>query len=144
MALGALAALPSYAVIVWRTRTRVDETLDVLAAHGTAGLFGILFIGFFAEVAWNGVSDGLFYGNASQLGHQALAAAVTPVYAFLATFVLLKLVSLAMPLRVDERHEAIGMDVTEHGEEAYVTGEGAILISTEAREEAPRPVADVS
>ena len=45
MALGALAALPSYAIIVWRPRTRVDETLDVLAAHGTAGFFGILFIG---------------------------------------------------------------------------------------------------
>ena len=67
MLLGALAALPSYAIIVWRTRTRVDETLDVLAAHGTAGLFGIVFIGFFAEVAWNGASDGLLYGNAAQL-----------------------------------------------------------------------------
>ncbi len=142
MALGALAALPSYAVIVWRTRTRVDETLDVLAAHGTAGLVGILFIGFFAEAAWNGVSDGLFYGNAAQLGHQALAALATPAYAFAVTFVLLKLVSLVMPLRA-ERQEAVGMDVTQHGEEAYATGEGAILISTEAGAEMPRPVADV-
>jgi ammonium transporter, Amt family len=142
MALGALAALPSYAVIVWRTRTRVDETLDVLAAHGTAGLFGILFIGFFAEAAWNGVSDGLFYGNAAQLGHQALAALATPIYAFVVTFVLLKLVGLVMPLRVEERHEAIGMDVTQHGEEAYVTGEGAILISTEAKVDEDRVVAD--
>ena len=49
MLLGALGAIPSYAIIVWRTRTRVDETLDVLAAHGTAGFFGILFIGFFAQ-----------------------------------------------------------------------------------------------
>src|SRR5205807_4101811 len=46
MALGAIAALPSYALIVWRPRTRLDETLDVLAAHGLAGLTGILFIGF--------------------------------------------------------------------------------------------------
>jgi Amt family ammonium transporter len=142
MALGALAALPSYAVIVWRTRTRVDETLDVLAAHGTAGLLGILFIGFFAQAAWNGVSDGLLYGNAAQLGHQALAGLATPVYAFAMTFLLLKLVGLAMPLRVDQRQEAVGMDVTQHGEEAYVSGEGAILISTEAGEELPRPVAD--
>ena len=74
MALGALAALPSYAVIVWRPRTRVDETLDVLAAHGIAGFTGILFIGFFAQTAWNGVSDGLVYGNAEQLLWQALAA----------------------------------------------------------------------
>ena len=50
MVLGALGALPSYAVIVWRPRTRVDETLDVLAAHGIAGFTGILFIGFFAQV----------------------------------------------------------------------------------------------
>ncbi len=64
MALGALAALPSYFVIAWRTRTRVDETLDVLAAHGIAGLTGILFIGFFAQASWNGISDGLVYGNA--------------------------------------------------------------------------------
>ena len=79
MALGALAALPSYAMIVWRTRTRVDETLDVLAAHGIAGFTGILFIGFFAQLAWNGVSDGLLYGNAAQLGDQALAALAAPV-----------------------------------------------------------------
>ena len=58
MALGIVAALPSYAVIMLRPRTRVDETLDVLAAHGVAGLTGILFIGFVAQAAWNGVSDG--------------------------------------------------------------------------------------
>ena len=51
MLLGALAALPSYALIVWRPRTRLDETLDVLAAHGLAGLTGILFIGFFAQLS---------------------------------------------------------------------------------------------
>ncbi len=54
MALGAVAALPSYAIIVWRPRTRVDETLDVLGAHGMAGLTGILFIGFVAQLSWNG------------------------------------------------------------------------------------------
>jgi Amt family ammonium transporter len=142
MLLGALAALPSYAIIVWRTRTRVDETLDVLAAHGLAGFTGILFIGFFAELAWNGVSDGLFYGNAAQLGDQALAALVTPIYAFAATFALLKLIGLAMPLRASEREEGVGMDVVQHGEEAYVTGEGAILITAEAGIDAELPVAD--
>jgi ammonium transporter, Amt family len=142
MLLGALAALPSYAIIAWRTRTRVDETLDVLAAHGTAGLVGILFVGFFAEAAWNGVSDGLLYGNAAQLGHQALAVLVTPVYAFVVTFALLKLIGVFTPLRATEHQEAIGMDVTQHGEEAYVTGEGAILITPEAGLEGERPVAD--
>jgi Amt family ammonium transporter len=123
-ACGVLAALPSYAIIVWRTRTRVDETLDVLA-----GFTGILFIGFFAQLGWNGVSDGLLYGNATQLGDQALAALAAPLYAFVATFVLLKLIGLAMPLRASQHEEALGMDVVQHGEEAYVTGEGAILIA---------------
>jgi Amt family ammonium transporter len=132
MALGFLGALPCYAVIVWRPRTRVDETLDVLAAHGVAGFTGILFIGFVAEASWNGVSDGLFYGNASQLGDQALAALAAPLYAFGATYVLLRLIGTAMPLRATEHDEALGMDVIDHGEEAYATGEGAILVEPDA------------
>jgi len=131
--LGALAALPSYAIIVLRARTRVDETLDVLAAHGVAGLTGILFIGFFAQTRWNGVSDGLLYGDAAQLGWQALAALVTPLYAFAMTFAILKLISLVMPLRATAREEALGMDIVQHGEEAYVTGEGAILVRGDVR-----------
>ncbi len=141
MALGALAALPSYAIIVLRPRTRVDETLDVLAAHGTAGLTGILFLGFVAQLSWNGVSDGLLYGNARQLAWQAIAGLAGPAYAFAATFVLLRLLALITPLRATEREEGLGMDVVEHGEEAYATGEGAILVSTEAGLEAPAAVA---
>ena len=141
MVLGVLVAFPCYAIIVWRPRTRVDETLDVLAAHGTAGLFGILFIGFFAQADWNGISDGLIYGNADQLLWQTLAAVATPAYAFVATFALLKLMGLVMPLRATEHAEAVGMDVTQHGEEAYATGEGAILVTTEAGESGLRPVA---
>jgi Amt family ammonium transporter len=137
MALGFLAALPAYAVIVLRPRTRVDETLDVLAAHGIAGFTGILFIGFFAQASWNGVSDGFVYGNAAQLGDQALGALAAPVYAFVATFVILRVMALFMPLRVTEREEALGLDVVSHGEEAYATGEGAILITPEAGSEVP-------
>jgi len=142
MALGVIAALPSYAVIVWRPRTRVDETLDVLAAHGIAGFTGILFIGFFAQADWNGISDGLIYGESALLGDQALAALVAPLYAFAATFILLRLMAFGFRLRVTEREEAIGLDVMQHGEEAYVTGEGAILVSTEARGEDSVPASE--
>jgi Amt family ammonium transporter len=137
MLLGAAGAVPCYAVIVLRPRTRVDETLDVLAAHGIAGFTGILFIGFFAQLAWNGVADGLAYGNASQLGDQALAAAVAPAYAFTVTYGLLRLIDIVMPLRSSEREEALGMDVIHHGEEAYASGEGAILVTPEAGVEEP-------
>jgi Amt family ammonium transporter len=150
LALGVVATIPCYALVAWRPRTRVDETLDVLAVHGLAGFLGILFIGFVAQEAWNGVAeaglaptgDGLLYGEPSLLGDQALAALVAPLYAFGATFVLLKLIGLATKLRASEGEEAVGMDVVYHGEEAYPTGEGAILVSTEARVEEPVPVAD--
>ncbi len=129
--LGAVAALPSYAFILWRPRSRLDETLDVLAAHGMAGLVGILFIGFFAQASWNGVADGLLHGNAAQLGHQALAVAAAPAYAFTMTFAILRGLGLVMALRTTEREESLGLDVVEHGEEAYASGEGAILITPE-------------
>jgi ammonium transporter, Amt family len=117
----------------------------VLAAHGVAGFTGILFIGFVAQEAWNGVADGLLYGNAAQLGEQAVAALAAPAYAFAATFALLKLIGLFSPLRATEREEALGLDIVSHGEEAYATGEGAILVEpiapTLAERRAERAVA---
>jgi ammonium transporter, Amt family len=140
LALGFAGALPCYWLVAYRPRTRVDETLDVLAVHGLAGFIGILAVGFVAQATWNGVSDGLIYGNADQLWDQVLAAVVAPAYAFGATFILLKVLGALMPLRASEREEALGLDVVYHGEEAYPTGEGAILVSTEARVEEPAPV----
>jgi Amt family ammonium transporter len=137
MLLGALAALPSYAFIVWRPRTRLDETLDVLAAHGIAGFTGIIFIGFFAQLSWNGTANGLLFGHAAQLGWQVLAALAAPAYAFVGTFVILRLLGLVMPLRATEREEALGMDVVQHGEQAYTAGEGAILLTPEVGVDAP-------
>ena len=137
MLLGALAALPSYAFIVWRPRTRLDETLDVLAAHGLASFIGILFIGFFAQLSWNGTANGLLFGHAGQLGWQVLAALAGPAYAFVGTFVILRLLGLLMPLRATEREEALGMDVAQHGEQAYMAGEGAILVTPEVDLDGP-------
>ena len=132
MVLGVVVAFPCYAVVAWRPRTRVDETLDVLAAHGVAGLTGIVFIGLVAQQGWNGVADGLFYGDAGQLGSQLVAAVATPVYAFGMTYVLLRGLAALMPLRGSDSEEAVGMDIVHHGEEAYASGEGAILIRAEA------------
>jgi Amt family ammonium transporter len=144
MALGTLVAFPSYFVVVWRPRTRIDETLDVLAAHGIAGFTGILFIGFFAQQSWNGAADGLLYGDVGQLGSQAVAALAAPAYAFTMTYVLLRVLGAIMPLRGSERDEAIGMDIVHHGEEAYATGEGAILIRPDTGADAEVPVADAA
>jgi Amt family ammonium transporter len=142
MGLGLIGTLPCYALVAWRPRTRVDETLDVLAVHGLAGFVGILFIGFAAQADWNGLSDGLFYGESALLGDQVLAALIAPAYAFIATYVILRAIGFVTNLRSSEHEEAIGLDVVYHGEEAYPTGEGAILVSTEAGVEEPVPVAD--
>src|SRR5687767_12099270 len=65
--LGAIAAVPSYYALVWRVRTRLDDSLDVVAAHGVGGMVGALLTGVFAQKAWNGVTDGLLFGNPGQL-----------------------------------------------------------------------------
>ena len=131
LAIGAIAAVPSYFVIRWRSKTRLDDSLDVVAAHGLGGLTGALLTGVFAEKAWGGV-DGLLAGNPRQLLIQLIACAVTVVYSGVASFVILKTIGFFVPLRSREGLEATGMDLTMHEEEAYASGEGAILLDEQA------------
>jgi Amt family ammonium transporter len=120
IALGAIAAVPSYFGLLWRSKSNLDDSLDVVAAHGVGGTVGALLTGVFAQKALNGVADGLLFGNPGQLGIQAIAVAAAIVYSGVASFLLLKLVSLVVPLRAEETHETAGLDVTQHGEEAYI------------------------
>jgi Amt family ammonium transporter len=136
LALGALAALPSYFGLLWRARTRLDDSLDVVAAHGLGGLTGALLTGVFASAAWGGTA-GLLEGNPGQVGRQALAVAATVVWSGGASWGLLKLIGLFSPLGVDERRQARGLDVELHGEEAYGSGEGAILVLPDLEPAAP-------
>jgi Amt family ammonium transporter len=140
MALGALATFPSYYALLWRARTRVDDSLDVVAAHGLGGTVGALLTGVLATKAWNGATDGLLYGNPRQLGIQAVAVLAAMAYSGVGTYLILKLVGLVAPLRVASRDEGLGLDVSQHGEEAYARGEGAILVLPEV---AAAPVAAV-
>jgi len=128
IALGALSAFPSYYGLLWRARTRLDDSLDVVAAHGLGGTVGALLTGVFAEKAWNGATDGVLFGNPAQLGIQAAAVLASIVYSGAGSFLLLKLVSVFIPLRAEKQEEGVGMDVSQHGEEAYAEGEGAILV----------------
>jgi Amt family ammonium transporter len=125
--IGALAALPSYYGILWRARTRLDDSLDVTAAHGLGGVVGALLTGVFARAEWGG-ADGLIAGKPMQVLTQATGVGATLLYSGVASFILLKAIGLVMPLRPPEREEAVGLDVKEHGEEAYSSGEGAILV----------------
>lgn len=140
LALGALAAFPSYFAILYRARTRLDDSLDVVAAHGLGGTVGALLTGVFAEKAWNGTADGLLFGNVRQFAIQLLAVLVTIAFSGIGTFLLLKLVNLMIPLKVAPRDEGLGLDVSQHGEEAYTSGEGAILILPGASRSTAEPL----
>jgi Amt family ammonium transporter len=118
--LGFIAAFPSYFALVWRAKTQLDDSLDVVAAHGVGGTVGALLTGVFAQKSLNGVQDGLLFGNPGQLGIQATAVVATIVYSGAVTFVLLKIVGAIFPLRAAVADESVGLDVSQHGEEAYV------------------------
>jgi len=129
--LGGVAAFPSHFALLWRARTRLDDSLDVSAAHGLGGAVGALLTGILAQKAWNGTADGLLFGNPRQVAVQAASIAVVVAYSGVATFGLLKLIGAVVPLRAGAREEGLGLDVTQHGEEAYARGEGAILVLPE-------------
>jgi Amt family ammonium transporter len=131
LALGALAAFPSYYGLLWRARTRLDDSLDVVAAHGVGGTVGALLTGVLAQKVWNGATDGALFGNPKQLGIQAAAVAATIVYSAVVTWGLMKAISLVSAIRATSPDEGLGLDVSQHGEEAYARGEGAILILAE-------------
>ena len=124
IALGAIAAVPSYLALAWRANSALDDSLDVVAAHGVGGTVGALLTGVFAQKALNGVADGMLFGNPQQLLIQATAVGAAILYSGIGSFVLLKLIALFVPLRADETHETAGLDVTLHGEEAYVHDSG--------------------
>jgi len=117
--IGLIAGLISNLVANWRAgRSRIDDTLDVFACHGVGGLWGSVAVGLFASASVNGVS-GLFYGNVGQLLSQLLAVAVVAPFAFFGSCLLLKAINMFSPLRVTPEAEDAGLDLSEHGEEAY-------------------------
>jgi Amt family ammonium transporter len=142
IALGAIAAVPSYLALIWRAKSSLDDSLDVVAAHGVGGTVGALLTGVFATKGLNGVADGLLYGNPAQLGVQAIAVLAAIVYSGGMTFVLLKIISLVLPLRASADDEGTGLDLSLHGEEAYLhEGSGSAGMSPAPSTGTPVPVA---
>ena len=129
LALGALAAVPSYFALIYRARTTLDDSLDVVAAHGLGGATGAVLTGLFADPGWSGGASGLLAGNLWQMPIQLGSVLIVAAYSAGATFGILKVLALMMPLRISSKVEGVGLDVTEHGEEAYTGGDGAILVS---------------
>ena len=121
LAIGVGGSVASYwGVNVLKARLGYDDTLDVFGVHGLAGTWGALATGLFATTSVNPAgADGLFYGNAAQLGLQALGVVVGWAVAAVGTFIILKVVGALVSLRVPEEHEEKGLDESLHGEVAY-------------------------
>ncbi len=120
IAIGVIAGVVTYVMLLLRSRKlRVDDSLDVWAAHGMGGLVGAILTGVFAEKAINAAgANGLLFGNPGQLWVQIVAVVASLAYAFLMTLLILRLLK-PLGLRVSPEEEEEGLDLATHGEEGY-------------------------
>jgi Amt family ammonium transporter len=118
--IGAAAGIVCNFVAGWRARTRLDDSLDVFACHGAGGILGSIAVGIFASTAINAAGpNGLLYGNMYQLIIQVFGVVVVGFFAFVGTYVLLRVINVFTPVRVSPEDEDAGLDITQLGEEAY-------------------------
>ncbi len=141
IAIGGVAGVLCFLAVQLRTRSSLDDSLDVVAVHGIGGLWGALATGIFAVVAATSATnalgtpvEGLFDGGGlEQLGRQALGVAAVAPYSFIVTFIILKVLDLTMGIRVSDEDEIAGLDTSQHGERAYIFGgSGPVLGIPEA------------
>jgi Amt family ammonium transporter len=120
IAIGAGGAGLSYCCINLRNKLKIDESLDVWACHGMGGLWGAIATGIFASKAVNPAGvDGLIYGNPALVGKQLIAALAVIAYAMALTWIFAKVVDMFYGLSVSDAEEQVGLDISQHGEEAY-------------------------
>jgi ammonium transporter, Amt family len=108
--IGTIASIASNAVVHWKTRSTLDDTLDVFPCHGVGGMVGMLLTGVFAAEA------GLVHGDTKLFLVQCVTLLIAAPYAFVGSWLLYKLTDVIIPLRVSERQELMGLDITQHDE----------------------------
>jgi Amt family ammonium transporter len=115
--IGFVAAIVSYTAVQLKSRTNIDDTLDVFPCHGLGGITGMLLTGVFAVEGGEGV--GLIHGNVQQFLFYILALLIVSVFTFGGSYLLYKITDRIVPMRVSSEQEAAGLDLTQHGEEAF-------------------------
>jgi Amt family ammonium transporter len=114
--IGVIAGLVCFWACTWlKRRFNYDDSLDVFGVHGIGGMTGILLAGVFAMGSIGGTS-GLVEGNPQLLLIQLYGIAVTLAWSAGVTYLLLKLVSALVPIRVSSQQELEGLDISQHGE----------------------------
>jgi len=119
LAIGIISAIVSNLVVEWRTRTSIDDTLDVFPCHGVGGMVGMLLTGVFAHQNVNPANttgNGLFFGQTHLFFVQCIALVAASVFSFFGSLLLLKITDMISPLRVSKEEETIGLDISQHGE----------------------------
>ncbi|HAK89752.1 MAG: ammonia channel protein [Nitrospirae bacterium GWC2_46_6] len=118
--IGLAAGAVCYIALNMKNRLGYDDSLDAFGVHGVGGILGTLAAGLFAQKLINpSGADGLFFGNPKLFMTQAIAIAVTAVYSFVVTVVVLKLIDKTIGLRIDDESEVVGLDISQHGESGY-------------------------
>jgi Amt family ammonium transporter len=126
--IGMIAAIISNVAVYYKSKSRLDDTLDVFPCHGLGGMVGMLLTGIFATKAVNGAgNDGLFYGNGAFFITQLKAMAIAVGYSFVVSYAIFKFINFILPLRVSSEEEEMGLDATQHNEK-YV--QGTLLVHT--------------
>lgn len=115
--IGAVASLISNLAVYYKSKSTLDDTLDVFPCHGVGGMVGMIMTGIFATKTVNSAgNDGLFYGNFSFLLIQLKALVVVVGYSFVMSLAIFKFIDLILPLRVSEEEEEMGLDYSQHAE----------------------------
>jgi Amt family ammonium transporter len=120
--IGFIAAVISNLAVQVRSKSRLDDTLDVFPCHGIGGMVGMLMTGIFATKAVNAAgNDGLLFGNVSFFLIQVKALLIVVAYSFTVSFLIFKFINFILPLRVSAADEVLGLDATQHNEK-YLQG----------------------
>ena len=126
--IGVVAAIISNMAVYYKTKSKLDDTLDVFPCHGIGGMVGMLMTGIFATKAVNGAgADGLLYGNLSFFLTQFKGLAIVVAYSLVASYAIFKFIDFILPLRVSEADELQGLDASQH-DEKYL--QGTLVVNT--------------
>ena len=119
LVIGVVASIISNYLAHYKTKTALDDTLDVFPCHGVGGMVGMLFTGIFASTAINPAvaNQGLFFGETTLFIKHLVALVLVSAFAFIMSFIILKLTDILVPMRVSEEDEMMGLDVSQHDEQ---------------------------
>ncbi len=115
-----------YGVAIVKKKLKIDDALDAFGCHGIGGIWGGIATGLFAQSSINDTArwNGLFFGDARLFGAQLAGIVITILFAVIGTLICVAIVRIFTPLRVNQKEEQIGLDLSQHGESAYPSFNG--------------------